>query len=100
MSESVQRLLVAYDIANDARRDRVAVTLQGHGERIQYSVFIVDGRPAEFVRLRLELRTIVDESVDRVLFCNLGARQNAARRAMTYLGRPPTLTGDASALIL
>lgn len=60
----------------------------------------VDGRPAEFVRLRLELRTIIDESVDRVLFCNLGARQNAARRAMTYLGRPPTLTGDASALIL
>lgn len=100
MSEDVHRLLVAYDIAQDARRDRVAVTLQGQGERIQYSVFVVDGRPAEFVRLRLQLKALIDERVDRVLFCDLGHRDHAARRAMTYLGRPPILTGDAPALIL
>ncbi len=100
MSEAVQRLLVAYDISDDARRDRVAVALQSYGERIQYSVFIVDGRPADFVRLRLELKGLIDESVDRVLFCALGARDGAAQRAMGFLGCAPALTGDAPALIL
>jgi CRISPR-associated protein Cas2 len=100
MSEAVRRLLVAYDVSDDARRDRVAVMLQGHGDRVQYSVFIVDGRPAEFVRLRAALVRLIDTSVDRVLLCDLGVRDHAARRAMTYLGRPPVLTGDAPALIV
>lgn len=100
MSESVRRLLVAYDIANDARRDRVAVTLQSYGDRIQYSVFIVDGRPADFVRLRCALSVIIDTGVDRVLLCDLGAREHAVGRAVTYLGRRPTMTGDSSALIV
>lgn len=99
MSEAVRRLLVAYDVASDARRDRVAVTLQAYGERIQYSVFIVDGRPAEFVRLRVALSAIVDCDRDRVLFCDLGRRETA-RRVMAYLGQPPVLTGEAPALIL
>lgn len=99
MSEAVRRLLVAYDIADDARRDRVAVTLQGYGERIQYSVFMVDGRPADFVRLRLTLSGLINGDADRVLLCALGPTE-AARRRSSYLGRPPRLTGDASALIL
>jgi CRISPR-associated protein Cas2 len=72
MSEAIRRLLVAYDIANDARRDRIAVTLQAYGERIQYSVFVVDGRPAEFVRLQLALNRVIDPRTDRILLCNLG----------------------------
>lgn len=99
MSEAIRRLLIAYDVADDTRRDRVAVTLQGYGERIQYSVFIVDGRPADFVRLRLALSGLIDGDADRVLLCELGPCQ-AARHRMSYLGRPPRLTSDRSALIL
>ncbi|MGO9791187.1 MAG: CRISPR-associated endonuclease Cas2 [Solirubrobacteraceae bacterium] len=99
MSEPVRRLLIAYDITNDARRDRVAVTLQRYGERVQYSVFVVDGRPAQFVRLRLTLSKLIDPNADRILFCDLGPRE-AARRTMTHLGQPPLLTGDAPALII
>ncbi len=100
MSESVRRLLVAYDIADDARRDRIAVALQAVGERIQYSVFIVDGRPADFVRLQALLDSLIEPLEDRVLLCGLGTRERAARRAMVYLGRRPTLTGDAPSLII
>ncbi len=100
MSEAVRRLLIAYDISDDGRRDRVAVALQGYGERVQFSVFVVDGRPSDFVRLRSSLNALIDTGVDRVLFCDLGARDGAALRAMTYLGRRPKLTGDAPALIV
>lgn len=99
MSETPRRLLVAYDISNDARRDRVAVALQAYGERIQYSVFLVDGRPADFVRLQITLNHLIDPRTDRVLLTDLGDI-NHARRATTYLGRSPHLTGDRDVLIL
>ncbi len=99
MSEAIRRLLVAYDITQDVRRDRVAIALQSYGERIQYSVFVVDGRPAQFIRLRLAVSKLIDPDTDRVLFCDLGPAQHA-RRAMAYLGQPPNLTGDAPALII
>ena len=99
MSETPRRLLVAYDVSNDARRDRVATALQAYGERIQYSVFLVDGRPADFVRLQVTLSTLINPNTDRVLFCDLGDVLRA-RRTITYLGRAPRLTGDSDALIL
>jgi CRISPR-associated protein Cas2 len=100
MSEAVRRLLVAYDVSEDPRRDRVAVLLQRYGERVQYSVFLVDGRPADFVRLRSALETLIDPHTDRVLLCDLGPRDRVTGHAMAFLGRRPTLTGDAPALII
>ncbi len=100
MSEPVRRMLVAYDIADDRRRDRVAVALQEHGERVQYSVFFVDGRPATFVRLYAQLSGLIDASTDRVMFCDLGARDSAARRAIRHIGSRRRLTGDEDALIV
>ena len=93
-------MLVAYDIVDDRRRDRVAVALQEHGERVQYSVFFVDGRPATFVRLRALLLDLIDPDVDTVMFCDLGARNSAARRAIRHIGTPRRLTGDDDALIV
>jgi CRISPR-associated endonuclease Cas2 len=67
MSESTLRLLVAYDIADDRRRNEVAELLQRHGDRVQYSVFIVDGRPAQFVRLERQLARAIHPNEDSVL---------------------------------
>jgi CRISPR-associated protein Cas2 len=100
MSEPVRRMLVAYDIVDDRRRDRVAVALQEHGERVQYSVFFVDGRPATFVRLRAVLLRLIDTNVDTVMFCDLGARDAAMRNAIRHIGTPRRLTGDDDALIV
>ncbi|SRR5581483_3854047 len=98
MSEPVRRMLVAYDVSENPRRDRVAVELQRFGDRIQYSVFMVNGRPADFVRLRAALAGLIDTQTDRVLFCDLGPRETSAR-AVSFLGCPPVLTGDQGALI-
>jgi CRISPR-associated protein Cas2 len=99
MSEPIQRLLVAYDIADDRRRDKVAVALQEHGERVQYSVFLVDGRPATFVRLQMKLRSLIDPAVDTVMFCNLGPRDTRALRAVTHIGAQRHFTSGSPALI-
>lgn len=99
MSEPIRRVLVAYDISNDATRDRVAVALQSYGQRVQYSVFLVDGRPADFVRLRAVLARLINHERDRVMLCNLGSRK-AAQGRTSYLGRSPELTGDSTALIV
>lgn len=93
-------MLVAYDIADDRRRDRVAVALQEHGDRVQYSVFFVDGRPATFVRLRAILATLIDPQVDTVMFCDLGARDVAIRRGVVHMGAKRRLVGDDDALIV
>lgn len=100
MSEPVRRMLVAYDITDDRRRDKVAVALQEHGERIQYSVFMVDGRPASFVRLRALIAELIDPQADTVMFCDLGTRASAAARSITHIGLQRRLTGDTDALIL
>lgn len=97
MSEPVRRMLVAYDIVDDRRRDRVAVALQEHGDRVQFSVFFVDGRPASFVRLKATLERLIDPAVDTVMFCDLGPRDTTAARAVSHIGkrRRPDDPGDA-----
>lgn len=100
MSEAIRRMVVAYDIADNNRRDRVAVALQEFGERVQFSVFMVDGRPATFVRLRAVLNALILPEADNIMFCDLGPRDSVARKAVRHLGRARQLTGDDEALII
>jgi CRISPR-associated protein Cas2 len=99
LSELVRRYLVAYDISDDARRERVAVVLQAFGERVQYSVFLVDGKPADFIRLRARLKRLISGGSDRIILCDLGPRE-FARERIDYLGRTAQLIGDSDALIV
>ncbi len=43
--EAPRRWLIAYDISLDERRTRIAHLLESYGDRVQYSVFVVDLRP-------------------------------------------------------
>ena len=47
--DRLRRRLIAYDIPDDRRRSRAARVLEGFGDRVQYSVFVVDALPAQFV---------------------------------------------------
>jgi len=100
MSESTLRLLVAYDIADDRRRNEVAELLQRHGDRVQYSVFVVDGRPAQFVRLERQLARAIHPNEDSVLLCLLGPTRSATSKRMRFLGLRRRITGDDTALVL
>ena len=94
-----RRYLIAYDIGDDKRRSQVARILQGYGDRVQYSVFVVDIKPAKIVRLKAELAAILDSQVDSVLVGDLGQVSDAAKRHFEYVGRMRPVTDRDSFVI-
>lgn len=56
------RLVVTYDVSDDANRRQVYRTLERYGAWRQYSVFEVDISKAERVELEDELEAQIDES--------------------------------------
>lgn len=61
------RLVVAYDIASDARREKVAELLSAHGPRVQLSVFEIElasVRDREVLMRRLV--ELIDDDEDQV----------------------------------
>lgn len=86
MRESARRYVIAYDIVDDRRRDRVAKCLQTHGLRMQYSVFFVDARPARLLRLVSRLDSLIEQSEDSIMVCDLGIVDSLGSSIVTYLG--------------
>lgn len=95
----VRRYLVAYDIPSDRRRERVAKRLQAYGDRVQYSVFVIDSSPVRLQRLRRGLEELVDLSEDSVLFCDLGTAAGVDGSRFRFLGKSRPLTGDQSFVV-
>ena len=92
--DASRRYLIAYDVVNDARRLRVAKKLESYGDRIQYSVFVVDVRPARIVRLVEALEQIIDRQDDSVLLCDLGLLTALDDKRFLVVGRRRPLTDD------
>ena len=97
--DAARRYLVAYDIADDRRRLRVSTKLSSYGDRVQYSVFVVDGRPAKLVRLRAVLARLIDAGVDSVLICDLGPVSGDLDRRFEVIGRR-RLVNDGDVIVL
>jgi len=66
MGQKRSRYVIAYDIPSDKRRNKVARALEGHGERVQYSVFECRLTAAQFQRLWEELSTLIDDQQDSI----------------------------------
>lgn len=94
MRDDVRRVLVAYDVPSDRRRMRVAKTLLRYGDRIQYSVFVVDAAPAKLMRMREELSAIIEAEDDSILLCDVGLLASVDARRFTYVGLTRTITPD------
>lgn len=85
--------IIAYDIADDRRRRRVADRLGETAERVQESVFEGWFAAAEAKRLAQELRALIDEAEDAIRFYPLGAAEPARRQAFGEMPRAePTPT--------
>lgn len=97
--DSSRRYLVAYDVVNDARRVRVAKKLESYGDRIQYSVFIVDVRPARIVRLMQSLEQIINREDDSILLCDLGRVTALDGKQFHTVGRQRPLTDDGPLIL-
>lgn len=57
---------VAYDVADDRRRERVVKVLAGDGARVQYSLFTVDLLAADLQLLQAQLEDSIDPEEDRI----------------------------------
>lgn len=66
--------LVCYDIADDRRRRRVARLLEGFGQRLHESAFLLRLRQAQLSRLKRRLPPLLDEHADHVLIYPLCRR--------------------------
>lgn len=91
-TDSARRYLIAYDITDDRRRNRLANILASYGDRIQYSVFVADLKPARFVRLHDAIRTLIKPREDSVLLCDLGPTRTINATAFTFVGRQRSIT--------
>lgn len=81
--------LVAYDIADDKRRDRIAKVLLGFGDRVQYSVFCCTLSPREKIQLKDKLRPHINHREDQVLFVDAGPVTGSNPEAeIETLGKP------------
>ncbi|MCP4538877.1 MAG: CRISPR-associated endonuclease Cas2 [Chloroflexi bacterium] len=56
--------IIAYDIPNDKRRTKIARVLEGHGTRVQYSVFESQLTNNQFTALWKELGELVQAKED------------------------------------
>lgn len=97
--EGAYRYLIAYDIADDRRRAKLASRLKAYGERIQFSVFIVDVKPARIVRLRALLLKILEPTEDSVAICELGPLSRAIALRMEFLGVRPDLMSSRGFIV-
>lgn len=66
VSVPIHTWMVAYDVADNQRRQRVAQALLGYGDRIQYSVFECRLNARELVRLRQRVTEIIEPDSDSV----------------------------------
>jgi CRISPR-associated protein Cas2 len=99
VSEHPRRHLIAYDVVDDRRRVKIANLLSANGDRVQYSVFILDCRPARLIRIRTQLTKLIKADEDSVLICDLGAPGQADRNTMYYLGMRRMITADTMAIM-
>lgn len=60
--------VISYDVPNNKRRRQIAKILEGHGQRVQYSVFECDLDETKTARLELQLLREIDEKEDDIRF--------------------------------
>ncbi len=73
-----RRYLIAYDIADPRRLQRVIKLMEGYGTRLQYSVFLCDLSRAELVAWRLGLDKLIELAEDSVIRIDLGVPNDDA----------------------
>src|SRR5688572_14795825 len=80
--------LVCYDIRDDKRLRKVFKTMRNWGDHLQYSVFECQLNPVDLLKLKAELKQIINAAHDQVLFVDLGPAAGRGDRVIEALGQP------------
>ena len=82
-----QRYLIAYDVSDDKRRNRVFKTLMSNGDHVQFSVFLCELNGVELARLKGDLAEAVNQRQDQVIFLDVGPADNDVGSKLECVGR-------------
>lgn len=96
---SRRRWLVAYDIANDRRRQEVNDIVVAHGWRMQYSVYLCNLTKSEQITMKAALRAEISHDADQVVFIDLGDAKSDMPH-VDYVGLTPPLLGDGQPFVV
>ncbi len=91
--------IITYDICEPKRLKRVFKTMRNWGDHLQYSVFECQLSATELITLKNELKQVIHEGEDQVLFVNLGPSDGRGERVIESLGQP-YINIDSPCLIL
>lgn len=94
--DRMRRTLIAYDVPDDRRRARLARVLEEYGDRIQYSVFVVDLLPSGLIEMKTRLRRVLDTTEGSVLMCDLGLCSTLTDEQFSFLGLSREITEQGS----
>ncbi len=94
-------ILVTYDVSTETaegkrRLNKVAKSCIKHGQRVQNSVFECNLDYGNFLKLKNELKIIIDESQDNLRFYNLG---NNYSTKVEHLGVKPSIPLEGTIII-
>jgi CRISPR-associated protein Cas2 len=79
--------IVTYDIADEKRLRRVFKVCRDYGEHLQYSVFECDLDRREKADFEAQLKAVMHDDDDQVLFIDLGPSSQRGERTVTALGK-------------
>lgn len=63
----MENMVIAYDIRDDRRREKIRKLLKDYGVPVQYSVFECSLRKEDVLRLRYKLDKLINNSEDSVI---------------------------------
>ena len=67
-------ILVCYDTPDNKRRRRLAKLLEGHGERVQESIFELYLSTGRLRKLQRRIATLIDADEDRIRYYRFCAK--------------------------
>lgn len=94
-------VLISYDVAvttsgGPRRLRRVAKECTNYGQRVQFSVFECVIDPAQWVKLKNKLESIVDPKTDSLRYYFLGANY---KNRVEHFGAKPTIDLDGPVIV-
>lgn len=96
---SRRRYLVAYDIREPKRLQRVHRAMKEFGYPLQYSVFVCDLDVGEKLRLRLVVGDLIHQGQDSVALVDLGETRSRSTRRFEFMGVAPALPQHGARII-
>lgn len=82
-----KRYLIAYDVADDKRRNTVFKTLMGNGDHVQFSVFLCELNDAELARVKGELSEALNHRRDQAIILDLGPTESDLAAKLRCIGK-------------